>query len=286
MFVEFPGADRRRFDERLAWAGDLLAATPAGRRWVCPHSTYLLDETQLAAVGALAAEHGARVHVHACETAAELAAVAERHGRTPIEVLRDTGLLGPGTVLAHGVHLDDDDLALVAASGAAVAHCPASNQKLGSGFARIPELLAAGVPVALGTDGAASANDLDPWLAMRLAAYPLAARCGAGTIDAADGPGDGDDRRRHGRRRPGRSARSRSAREPTSSCSTPSSPSLAPVYDPVSTAVYAAGRGDVRWVVAGGRVVVDDRQLTTIDVDAAIAAVRALAADDRGRPRR
>ncbi len=100
-------------------------------------------------------------------------------------MLADTGLLGAGTVLAHGVHLDDHDLVTVAASGAAVAHCPASNQKLGSGFARIPELLAAGVPVALGTDGAASANDLDPWLAMRLASYPLAARCGPGTIDAA-----------------------------------------------------------------------------------------------------
>ena len=184
VFVEFPGADRRPFDERVEWAGDLLSATPAGRRWLCPHGTYLLDESQLATVGALAVEHDARVHVHACETAAELAAVRQRHGRSPIEVLRDTGLLGAGTVLAHGVHLTDSDLALVASSGAAVAHCPASNQKLGSGFARIPELLAAGVPVALGTDGAASANDLDLWLAMRLASYPLAARCGPGTVDA------------------------------------------------------------------------------------------------------
>ena len=143
-------------------------------------------------------------------------------------------------MLAHGVHLDDDDLALVAASGAAVAHCPASNQKLGSGFARIPELLAAGVPVALGTDGAASANDLDLWLAMRLAAYPLAARCGAGTVDAptvlamatAAAPG-------RSATRP--SARSRSGRAPTSSCSTRRRRRWHPSYDPVSAAVYAAG---------------------------------------------
>ena len=121
-----------------------------------------------------------------------------RHGRSPIAVLADTGLLGPGTVLAHGVHLNDDDLAPVAASGAAVAHCPASNQKLASGFARIPELLAAGVPVALGTDGPASANDLDLWLAMRLAAVPAwPPATDRQPCRARDAPRHGDDRRRH-----------------------------------------------------------------------------------------
>ena len=275
VFVEFAGADKRRFDERVAWAAELLAATPAERRWVCPHSTYLLDEHQLAAIGTLAAELGARVHVHACETAAELAAVRQRHGRSPIEVLQDAGLLGPATVLAHGVHLDDDDLAMVAASGAAVAHCPASNQKLGSGFARIPELLAAGVPVALGTDGAASANDLDPWLAMRLAAYPLAARCGPGTIDAATVLAMATTGGAHALGDPAIGTIEVGTRADLVVLDA-ASPSLAPVYDPVSAAVYAAGRGDVRWVVANGKVVVDDRQLTTIDVDAAIATVRSL----------
>ena len=275
VFVEFAGADKRRFDERVAWAAELLAATPAERRWVCPHSTYLLDEHQLAAIGTLAAELGARVHVHACETAAELAAVRQRHGRSPIEVLQDAGLLGPATVLAHGVHLDDDDLAMVAASGAAVAHCPASNQKLGSGFARIPELLAAGVPVALGTDGAASANDLDPWLAMRLAAYPLAARCGPGTIDAATVLAMATTGGAHALGDPAIGTIEVGTRADLVVLDA-ASPSLAPVYDPVSAAVYAAGRGDVRSVVANGKVVVDDRQLTTIDVDAAIATVRSL----------
>jgi 5-methylthioadenosine/S-adenosylhomocysteine deaminase len=285
VFVELAGPDERPFADRLAWADDVLAATDPSRRWVCPHSTYLLDEAQLAAVGALAAAHGARVHVHACETAAELALVRERHGRTPIEVLRDTGLLGPGTVLGHGVHLTDDDIALVATSGATVAHCPASNQKLASGFAPIPELLAAGVPVALGTDGAASANDLDLWLAMRLASYPLAARAGVGTVAAADVLAMATT---GGARAAGTSGIG------TVEVGTradlvvldPSSPSLTPAYDPVAAAVYAASRGDVRWVVAGGQLVVDDRRLTTLDVDAAIATVRdlgprILAATDR-----
>ena len=275
-FIEFPGPDQRPFPERLEWAESLLEATPADRRYVCPHSTYLLSQEQLSAVGALAARAGARIHVHACETAAELAQVRARHGRTPIEVLRDSGLLGPRTVLAHAVHLTDADLQLVATSGAAVAHCPASNQKLGSGFARIPELLAAGVPVALGTDGAASANDLDPWVAMRLAAYSQAALHGAGTIPAATvlamatiagatalGVAD-----RTGSIEPGKRA--------DLVVLDAASPALTPSYDPISTVAYAASRADVRTVVAGGRVAVEDRQLCTVDLAATVAAVRDL----------
>ena len=276
VFVEARGPDDRPFPARLEWAGELLASTPPDRRWVAPHSTYLLDEAQLAAVGALAAATGARVHVHACETAAELAAVRGRHGRTPIEVLRDSGLLGPGTVLAHGVHLTGDDIALIAAAGATVTHCPASNQKLGSGFAPIAELLSAGVPVALGTDGAASANDLDLWMATRLAAYSLAARAGPGTLSAHDvvamattGGATAAGTADRGSIEPGRRA--------DLVVLDASSPSLTPSYDPVSTVAYSASRADVRWVVAGGRVVVDDRELVTIDVAAAVDAVRRLA---------
>ncbi len=275
VFVEFPGADHRRFPERLEWAEQQLDATRPGRRWLCPHSTYLLDERQLRSVAALAATHDARVHVHACETRAELDAVRTRHGRTPIEVLRDTGLLGPGTVLAHGVHLADDDLPLVASSGATVAHCPASNQKLASGFARIPELLDLGVPIALGTDGAASANDLDLWLGMRLAGYPLAARTGPGTVTASDlvAMATTGGARAVGDRAIGTIEVGTRADLVVLD---PSSPALTPSYDAMSTVAYAASRADVRWVVAGGRLVVDDRRLTTIDVEAAIDAVGAL----------
>jgi 5-methylthioadenosine/S-adenosylhomocysteine deaminase len=276
VFVEAMGPDRRSFDARLTWATDLLLATPADRRWVAPHSTYLLSEDQLRAVAALAAAHGARIHVHAGETAAELAAVRARHARTPIEVLRDTGLLGPGTVLAHGVHLTPADIALVAEAGATVSHCPASNQKLASGFAPIPELLGAGVPVALGTDGAASANDLDLWVAMRLAAYPLAARTAPGTVDAAAVLAMATT---------GGATAAGADDVGTIAVGTradvvvldPSSPSLTPSYDAHSTVAYAASRADVRWVVAAGRVVVDDRHLVTIDVGGAVGALREMA---------
>jgi 5-methylthioadenosine/S-adenosylhomocysteine deaminase len=278
VFVEFPGADGRPFPERMRWAGEFLDAAPADRRYVCPHSTYLLTEEQLRAVGELASTCAARVHVHACETAAELGQVAARHGgRSPIQVLHDTGLLGPGTILAHGVHLTDVDLQLIASSGAAVAHCPASNLKLSSGFARVTDLRAAGVTVALGTDGAASANDLDLWLGMRLADYAQAALHGAGAVPAGDVVAmatiDG--------------ARALGLADVTGSIEPGKradlivldsrSPSLTPSFDPVSTIAYAAARADVRWVVAGGKVAVDDGVVRTVDVEAAIDAVRDLA---------
>ena len=201
VFVEFPGPTAA--GSTSAWTGPPRCSSPSppDRRWVCPHSTYLLSAEQLAAVGALAAELGARVHVHACETAAELAVVRERHGRDPIEVLRDTGLLGPGTVLAHGVHLTDDDVALVAAAGPP-SPLPGVEPEAGQRVRPRPRPLAAGIPVALGTDGAASANDLDLWVAMRLAAYPHAARAGPASCRRRRA-GDGDDRRRERRRRPG-----------------------------------------------------------------------------------
>ncbi len=277
VFVEFPGADARPFPARLEWARAYLDDTPADRRFVCPHSTYLLAEDQLRAVGDLAATTGARVHVHACETTAELAQVATRHGgRSPIQVLHDTGLLGPGTVLAHGVHLSDADVEQVAASGASVAHCPASNLKLSSGFARLPELRSSGITVGLGTDGAASANDLDLWLAMRLAAYVQSGLHGAGAVDAhevlamatIDGAAALGVADRTGSIEVGKRADLvvLDAR----------SPALTPSYDPVSTVAYAAARADVRWVVAGGQVAVDDGVVRAVDVDAATEAVRDL----------
>lgn len=276
VFVTFPGPDARPFPERMAWAADALAAWP-GARWVHPHSTYLLSLDELAAVRDLAAATGARVHVHAAETAVEVAQVRARHGRSPIGVLHDVGLLHGRTTLAHAVSLDDADLALVAASGAAVAHCPLSNLKLASGFCRVPELLAAGVPVGLGTDGPASSNDLDLFGAMRTAAVVHKAHTGdAGALPAAAVL----------RMATAGSARALGLDDRIGSIEAgkradlvlldPDSAALTPSYDPVSTVVYAASRADVTDVWIDGRRVLRDRALTSVDLPAALAAVRAL----------
>ncbi|MGB2859617.1 MAG: amidohydrolase family protein, partial [Candidatus Microthrix parvicella] len=245
-------------------------------RWAHPHATYTLAPDQLSAVAAAAREVGARIHTHAAESEGEVAMVSEAHGLRPVELLDTLGLLGADVVLAHAVHLDDDEIAAIARSGTSVAHCPGSNLKLGSGVARIPELLDAGVTVGLGTDGPASSNDLDLFATMRLAALIHKGVSGdasvmtahqvlrAATIGGATLLGAGDEL---GSIEPGKLA--------DLVVLDPGAPHLTPTYDPVGTVVYAAGRGDVTDVWVGGRRVVADRALLTMDVAAARAAVSA-----------
>jgi 5-methylthioadenosine/S-adenosylhomocysteine deaminase len=280
VMIEFPGPDHRDFEARIEWAADMVSRPSPGlgsQRWLAPHSTYLLTEPQLRAVGELAERSGARVHVHAAETAAEVDQVQQRHGGTPIQVLDETGLLGPRTLLAHAVHLSDSDLALVARCGSSVAHCPASNLKLASGVARVADLMAADVNVALGTDGTASGNDIDLFLAGRLAAYVAKATGG----DASAVPA-----RTVLRMQTMAGARGLGIDHLVGSLEVGKradvvvldgrSPALTPSFDPTSTVAYAASRADVRWVVIDGRIVLDDGDLCTIDVMSTLDNMRRL----------
>jgi 5-methylthioadenosine/S-adenosylhomocysteine deaminase len=225
-----------------------------------------MDPTQLSMVGEFAKQIGARFHIHAAENAGEVADVTSRFGRSPVELLDDYGLLRDGTVLAHAVVLSDDEIARIASTQTAVAHCPSSNMKLASGFCRVPELLAAGVTVGLGTDGPSSSNDLDMFTAIRVAALvqkghrldptvlPAAAILRMATMGSARALGID-----HlvGSIEVGK--RADLVRLDANS------PSLVPSYDPVSSIVYAASRADVVDVWIDGRQVVADRSCTTID---------------------
>ena len=139
-----------------------------------PHSVYDLTPEQCGEIARHAAATGALFHIHLEETEAERQLVRERYGMTATRALAEAGALEPRVVAAHGVWLDADDRRLLAEAGAAVAHCPQSNLKLGSGIAPVADLLAAGVGVGVGTDGAASNDDLDLWEELKLA--PLLAR--------------------------------------------------------------------------------------------------------------
>ncbi|MGB3028682.1 MAG: amidohydrolase [Candidatus Microthrix parvicella] len=281
-FLGGTGPEGNSFDAQVQRARRLWAREPAEGwhtaigRWAHPHATYTLAPDQLSAVAAAAREVGARIHTHAAESEGEVAMVSEAHGLRPVELLDTLGLLGADVVLAHAVHLDDDEIAAIARSGTSVAHCPGSNLKLGSGVARIPELLDAGVTVGLGTDGPASSNDLDLFATMRLAALIHKGVSGdasvmtahqvlrAATIGGATLLGAGDEL---GSIEQGKLA--------DLVVLDPGAPHLTPTYDPVGTVVYAAGRGDVTDVWVGGRRVVADRALLTMDVAPARAAVSA-----------
>jgi 5-methylthioadenosine/S-adenosylhomocysteine deaminase len=145
-----------------------------------PHAAYTLPAEALTSIGEHARARGALVHIHVAETAEEDRAQRAEYGSVPAQ-LDAVGLLGGRVLAAHGVQLSDDDVALLAARGVAVAHCPGSNAKLAAGVARVTALRRAGVRVGLGTDGPASGDDLDVWAQARLAG--LFARVGAG--DAA-----------------------------------------------------------------------------------------------------
>jgi len=279
-FLESDGPEPLKFADRLKWADQWLEAprdTIGTTGWVAPHSTYLLSEEQLRVLADLAARFEARIHVHASETVGEMQLVAKRHGgRTPIQVLDDTKLLRRA-VLAHGVHLSDHDIELIAQNSATVVHCPASNFKLASGVARILDLQRAGVNVALGTDGPASGNDIDLWIAIRLAGYmqktfakdpavlPAVELVRMATINGARAL-----QLDHmiGSLEVGKRA--------DIIVLDADSPSLMPNFDPHTTIATCVTRADVRHVIVDGNIVVRDRKCLTIDHKTAVNKVKLL----------
>lgn len=140
---------------------DAFRSDPLITTALAPHAPYTVSDAPLKRLAAMAPELDVPIHMHIHETAQELADAVEQTEMRPLERLNQLGLLGPGLLAVHMTQLTDDEIALVAESGTHVVHCPESNMKLASGQAPVAKLLAAGVNVALGTDGAASNNDLD-----------------------------------------------------------------------------------------------------------------------------
>lgn len=124
------------------------------------HLFYCTPETYLWAA-AYAHDHQLGIHTHTSEQQEEVAAVVKHFGKRPIHLFQERGILGPRTVIAHCVWLNDEEISIMADTGTSVAHCPVSNAKLASGIARIPEMQAAGITIGLGSDGPISNNSLD-----------------------------------------------------------------------------------------------------------------------------
>ncbi|MCE9640472.1 MAG: TRZ/ATZ family hydrolase [Betaproteobacteria bacterium] len=275
IVIEFPSlyaADAQDYLSKGLALRDELRNEPLLSFCLAPHAPYTVSDKSLRQIATFASELDLPVHMHVHETVAEIEQSLKDHDVRPLQRLADLGLLGPGLIAVHAVHLEPREIELFAQHGCHVAHCPSSNLKLASGLAPIRALLAAGVNVALGTDGAASNNRLDMFAEIRLAALlakgitgdatalPAWQALEMATLGAARALGLDS---KIGSLRPGKFADLAAVRLDGIETS--------PCYDPLSHLVYAAGREQVSHVWVNGKLVLDDRQLTTIDTQEVIA---------------
>ena len=278
--IGFPAPDHKTTDAALAGAESFILKYKSHPRVVpsvAPHALYTTSLDVVRRAAEVARRHGVPLQIHAQESRQEDEMVRAKFGKTTITVLDEAGILGPGVVLHHVVTATDDDVRLMVGRGAGASHNPESNMKVGAGMARVPEMLAADLAVGLGTDGAASNNNLDLFEAMDFAAkahklvrgdptvLPARDVFRMATIGGARALGMAD--------RLGSIERGKQADLVLVDVR---SPELTPLYDVYSHLVYAIKGHAVRTVLVGGRVVVRDRRMLTVDTAEVMARARAL----------
>jgi len=267
--IQFPVPDAKTPAEGIArathfikeWSKDELIV-PA----IAPHSMYTLDSATLKEIRAVATREQAPVVIHLAETRDEVKVAREKYKSTPTQFLESIGFWGARTIAAHGVHVTPADIQILAKRHVGLSHNPESNMKLASGTSPVPALQTAGVVVGLGTDGAASNNDLDMFEAMRQAAFlhkltsnnpsalPAKTALRMATIDGARVLGL--DREigslETGKRGDLLVVSVASARQ-------------TPMYDPLSHLVYVTRGDDVQTVVVNGKILMQDRKMLTLN---------------------
>ena len=283
--IRFPVADAATPEEALArtetflrdWANDGLIV-PA----VAPHAPYTLTSETLKAARALANKYSAPLLIHLAETRDEVGTIAKDHQASPAMFLDSLGLWTGRSLAAHAVWVDEADMTMLAARGVGLSHNPESNMKLASGTAPVPAWLTHGIRAGLGTDGAASNNDLDMFEAMRTAALlhkhasgdprvlparqalELATSRGAAALGLEG---------KIGTLQAGKLA-------DVITVST-SSARQTPMFDPLSHLVYVTRGTDVRTTVVNGRVLMKDGRVVTMDRAAVVKEANAMAAKVR-----
>ena len=267
--IDFPAPDNKTREQAFAytqkfldhWKGDPLIEAA-----VAPHSTYTCSESTLKDSAALARRNRAPILIHLAEAPFEGEQSRAKHGLSPVGYLESIGFLGPDVLGAHCVWVDGGDMAALAHFGVGCSHNPSSNMKTAAGVMPVLEMLAAGIPLALATDGAASNNHQDLFLEMDLAAklqkivrrdskaLPAEQVVEMATIGGA--------RALHmdkqiGSLEPGKKA--------DLIVVDTSAPHAIPMYNVYSELVYALHSTDVRTVVIGGRIIVDNRRVLGLD---------------------
>ena len=240
-----------------------------------PHAPYTCPPDYLKRVIELSEELEVGLHIHVAETKGEFEDIQRLYGSTPVVHLDKIGLFNRQVVAAHCVHLSQEDIKILAAKRVGVAHNPESNMKLGSGIAPVQEMLAAGITVALGTDGASSNNNLDMLQEMRSAAYlqkvhlmdptviPALQALQMATVNGARALGLESE---IGQLRPGFKA--------DIIIMDLKHPHMLPVYDPVSNIVYSAQASDVETAIVDGKILMEDRVIKAFDEEEVLAKAR------------
>ena len=276
--IDFPTAWAKSDDEYFdragevhdQWRHDKLIATA-----FAPHAPYTVSDENFARIRMLADQLDIPVHLHTHETAQEVEQSQQKHGQRPIARLDRLGLVNDRLIAVHMTQLTDAEIALCAARGVSVVHCVESNLKLASGFCPVAKLLAAGVNVAIGTDGCASNNDLDMFgevrtaallakaVAQDAAAFDAAAALRAATLGGAKAMGFDA---LVGSLEPGKQA--------DLACVDLSALETQPLHHVLSQLVYATGRQQVSDVWIAGRPKLRERVLVDMDLDALVANAR------------
>jgi 5-methylthioadenosine/S-adenosylhomocysteine deaminase len=233
-----------------------------------PHAPYTVSDEPLQKIRTLADELELPIHIHVHETLHEVEEATAQTGQRPLQRLHELGLVNPSLIAVHMTQLTDEEISLFAESGAHIVHCPESNLKLASGFCQVAKCLAAGINVALGTDGAASNNDLDMFGEMRTAALlGKAIAADASAIPAMTAL----------RMATINGAKALGLENKCGSLSIGKTADVIaidlnhletqPLYCPISQIVYAASRQQVTDVWVAGKRLLKQRKLTTINVD-------------------
>lgn len=289
--IDYPSPGFKGWDDSFAaardfvdrWQGKHPRITPA----FAPHAPYTVSAEHLQATVEAAGQSGALITMHLAEAPAETRFIHDNYRTSPVKHVAGLGMYKQKLIAAHMVQLDAEDIALTARAGVGAIHNPTSNMKLGAGTSPVPAMLKAGVNVGLGTDGAASNNDLDMWEEVRMAALlhklssgdptalparqalAMATRTGAAAIRMADSIGQ-----------------LKTGMQADLIQLDISKTRHQPLYDVISHLVYVLDSTDVVTTVVAGKVLMEDRQVKTIDegrlrrdVDNASAQIRAALAE-------
>jgi len=275
--IDFPAPDNATWEEAVASMrsfADRWKNHPRISPAVAPHAPYTVSADHLRAAYALAEELNLPMLIHLAEDRSEVEQLMASTGMTPVTYLDDLGILSARVHAAHVVWPTASEIELLARRGVGVAHCPQSNMKVAAGIAPVPKMLAAGIAVGLGTDGAASNNDLDLWEEIDTAAkLHKVASLDPTALDARqalrmatiEGARALDLDQQIGSLEPGKRADLIVVRTDAFH--------QQPHYDPYSLLVYSTKASDVDTVIIDGRVVVEDGEVLSLDIDAILEQV-------------